>query len=334
MASLGCRAHGQTHQAIPAAIVRRSGHAWEPEHGNGHRAVLPTLPDRAAGESAAAERGPISESTIQIVLDQVRQIAKERAGDLTLETNILDLGLDSLERMEIVAALEETFGGRFPEAVLPQMETCREVVEAVEAYLGKTPREPEPPPAGDEIPPEHYRFDLFPEYLALKQNMRSVQDTGLANPYFRPHERVTNDTTQIDGRVLINFSSYNYLACRAIRRLAGRERRHRSLRHQCFRQPARLRRKAVHRELERAIAGFIGTARRHRLRRRPFDERIHDRPSVRPRRPDPARRPGPQQHHSRLHPVAAPGGGPFRTTIGRPLDQLLTRVCAATIAAC
>ena len=50
---------------------------------------------------------------------------EERAGDLTLETNILELGLDSLERMEIVASLEDTFGGRFPEEVLPQMETCR-----------------------------------------------------------------------------------------------------------------------------------------------------------------------------------------------------------------
>jgi 8-amino-7-oxononanoate synthase len=232
------------------------------ENGNGHSAILPASPNRAgaAGEIPAAEGEPISQATVQIVFDHVRQIAKERAGDLTLETNILDLGLDSLERMEIVAALEETFGGRFPESVLPVMETCREVVEAVEAYLGKTPRGRPSRPAGEEIPPENYRFDLFPEYQALKQNMRSVQDSGMANPYFRPHERVTNDTTQIDGRVLINFSSYNYLG------MSGDPTVSRAAKAAIDRfgtsvSASRLvsGEKPVHRELERAIAGFIGT---------------------------------------------------------------------------
>ena len=55
---------------------------------------------------------------------------------MTLDSSIVELGLDSLERMEIIASLEETFGGRFPEDVLPQIETCREVAAAVETYLG------------------------------------------------------------------------------------------------------------------------------------------------------------------------------------------------------
>ena len=46
------------------------------------------------------------------------------------------MGLDSLERMEILASLEERFGGRFPEDVMPELETCRQVLEAVEMYLG------------------------------------------------------------------------------------------------------------------------------------------------------------------------------------------------------
>ena len=74
--------------------------------------------------TAASRRAALLDKTAEIVLDEVRKIAKERAGDLTLETNIVELGLDSLERMEIVASLEDTFGGRFPEQVLPQMETC------------------------------------------------------------------------------------------------------------------------------------------------------------------------------------------------------------------
>ena len=93
-----------------------------------------------------------------------------------METNILELGLDSLERMEIVAALEDRFGGRFPEQVLLQMETCQEVVEAVEMYLGKTPRVKGAPATHVEIPPENYRFDLYPEYLALSKTCGRCKD--------------------------------------------------------------------------------------------------------------------------------------------------------------
>ena len=69
------------------------------------------------------------------MLEEVHRIAKERARGLTLDTSILELGLDSLERMEILAAIEERFGGRFPEEMLPQLETCRDVVDAVENHL-------------------------------------------------------------------------------------------------------------------------------------------------------------------------------------------------------
>ena len=212
------------------------------------------------GQAAAKAPRRFAHQTAEIVLEEVRKVAKERAGHLTLETNIPELGLDSLERMEIVAALEDTFGGRFPEQVLLQMETCREVVEAVETYLGKTPRVKGAPPAAD-IPPENYRFDLYPEYLALRQNMRALQGSGLINPYFNVHQRVTNDTTVIGGREMINWSSYNYLgmsgdpivmqaAKDAIERYGTSVSASRLVSGE----------KPVHRELERAIADFLGVA--------------------------------------------------------------------------
>ena len=71
-----------------------------------------------------------------VVYAKVREIGRERVGELDWDTNIFELGLDSLERMEIVASLEEAFGGRFPEQVLPSMETCGEVVEAIQRYMG------------------------------------------------------------------------------------------------------------------------------------------------------------------------------------------------------
>jgi 8-amino-7-oxononanoate synthase len=217
-----------------------------------------TSPATATNGVATAKPPRFSPQTAEIVLDEVRKVAKERAGHLTLETNILELGLDSLERMEIIAALEDTFGGRFPEQVLLQMETCQEVVEAVEMYLGKTPRIKGAPHAV-EIPLANYRFDLYPEYLALKQNMRALVGSGLVNPYFNVHERVTNDTTVIGGREMINWSSYNYLgmsgdpvvvqaAKEAIDRYGTSVSASRLVSGE----------KPIHRQLERAIGDFLG----------------------------------------------------------------------------
>jgi 8-amino-7-oxononanoate synthase/acyl carrier protein len=227
---------------------------------NGNGAGLAAPPGQGDEQSAGTVRAPkASDPLVQMVFNEVRKVARERAGNLTLETNILDLGLDSLERMEIVAALEEAFGGRFPEDVLPTMETCHEVVDAVQAYLGTTPKARASRPATEELSPETYRIDQFPEYLALKQNMKAIQSAGLVNPYFRPHQRVTNDTTQIDGRVLINFSSYNYLGMSGdpVVSAAARDAIDR------FGTSVSASRlvsgeKPVHRELERAIADFIG----------------------------------------------------------------------------
>jgi 8-amino-7-oxononanoate synthase/acyl carrier protein len=212
------------------------------------------------GSSLAPARSPrrVSKETAQIVLDEVRKIAKERAKGLSLETNILELGLDSLERMEIVAALEDRFGGRFPEQVLATMETCQEVVDAVETYLGKAPRA-KGAAAHAEIPPENYRFDLYPEYLALKQNMRALSGTGLVNPYFNLHERVTNDTTVIGGREMINWSSYNYLGMSGDPAVVAAAKEAVD-RYGTSVSASRLvsGEKPVHRELERAIADFVG----------------------------------------------------------------------------
>ena len=65
--------------------------------------------------------------------------------------------------------------------------------------------------ANREIPPECYDFALMPEYLCLKQTMGLLDATGVPNPYFSVHERVTADTTMIGGRELISWATYNYL---------------------------------------------------------------------------------------------------------------------------
>ena len=131
-----------------------------------------------------------------------------QAKSLTLDTNIVtDLGLDSLERLQIASSLEETYGGRFPEDVLAEIETVREVASAIETYIGTEPRVARhmTAPAAQwnktgEIPAECYDFGQMPEYKRLKQTMALLESTGLPNPYFSAHERVARDTTMIAGR--------------------------------------------------------------------------------------------------------------------------------------
>jgi 8-amino-7-oxononanoate synthase len=65
--------------------------------------------------------------------------------------------------------------------------------------------------ADRQIPPEHYSFELYPEYQQLKQQLSEIQALGNGNPFFTPQERINNDTTVVEGQKLINYATYNYL---------------------------------------------------------------------------------------------------------------------------
>ncbi len=56
-----------------------------------------------------------------------------------------------------------------------------------------------------------YRVERFPEVRSLTQRLEMAQVMGLRNPYFGVNEGTAGNRTQVGGRDLINFSSYNYL---------------------------------------------------------------------------------------------------------------------------
>lgn len=206
------------------------------------------------GNGAAAPRG----RTIEIVLEQVRRVAGERAAAVTLDTSIVDLGLDSVERMEVLTAIEERLGGRLPPEILPDLVTCRQVVEAVEKHLGHEPR-PAVARSVAEVPDECYRIDRFPEYLKLRQDLDLLQSLGEGNPYFTVHEGVASDRTVIDGRELINFSSYDYVGMSgdpAVVRAAQEA----AAQYGTSASASRLvsGERPLHRELEQGLARFVG----------------------------------------------------------------------------
>ncbi|MCA9261148.1 MAG: AMP-binding protein, partial [Planctomycetales bacterium] len=166
---------------------------------------------QTAGSAPKASTAQVAQHILDVVYDRVRAVGRERVSELAWDTNIVELGLDSLERMEIVASLEEAFGGRFPEHVLAEMETCGEVALAIETHMGGALREPQSAPADYQVDPQDYVFAQSPEYRQLQANLEMATGSGLPNPYFTVHEGITNDRTQIDGQEYINFCSYNYL---------------------------------------------------------------------------------------------------------------------------
>ncbi|GHT28304.1 hypothetical protein FACS18942_08600 [Planctomycetales bacterium] len=208
------------------------------------------------------------EDIAAVVLEEVRKVAKERAAGLTLDSDITELGLDSLARMEILAAIEDRFGGQFPESILPDLLTANQVLDAVLLYLGtglrRQPHSADTAAADTKSKKEGIWddtcvFEKFPEYQKLKAGLNLMQQTGL-NRFFDVHEGITNDRAQIGGKEYINFSNYNYVntcgdpevtaaaieACKkygtsvsASRLVSGN--------------------KPIHRELENEITRFLGT---------------------------------------------------------------------------
>jgi 8-amino-7-oxononanoate synthase len=241
----------------PAGLVPTSEDQNLGEAAEQHRAEAARGPS-TSNSSRAAARWQTLEATTEIVLAVVRSIGKDRTVGLELDSSIVELGLDSLERMEIVAALEDHFGGRFPDHVIAEMYTCREVIDAVQKHLVNG-RDARGASRAVEIPPEDYRFDRYPEYLKLKQDLEMLESTGLGNPFFKVHERVANDTTVIGGREMINFSSYNYLGMSGDPAVAAAAKAAID-RYGTSVSASRLvsGEKGLHRELERAIADLIG----------------------------------------------------------------------------
>ncbi|MGO8690604.1 MAG: aminotransferase class I/II-fold pyridoxal phosphate-dependent enzyme [Thermoguttaceae bacterium] len=257
-----CR-HGYLNGTLDVVGRWRAGEALPETREAAEEPPAAARPRRAGQAVDASKNGSRAagkkEKLTELVLEEIHRVAKERDAGLTLDSPIIETGLDSLERMEILASLEERFGGRFPPELLPQLETARQLIDAVEQHLGVEPRQRALPPAG-ELPAETYRFELFPEYRELRQRLDLLAAPGVGNPFFSVHQGITNDRTVIGGRELINFASYNYVGMSgdpAVSKAAKEA----IDRYGTSVSASRLAsgEKDLHGELERALAGFLGT---------------------------------------------------------------------------
>ena len=178
-------------------------------------------PEENGKLAPAAEKSVADPAILEVVYEAVRDVARERARNLSPTTNIVvDLGLDSLERLQIANSLEQRFNNRFPDDVLQEIETVEEVTSAIEQYLttgnGAPPAAPRTEPLRrprfeGEVPESYYMIEKMPEYIRFARLRTLMKNSGIRNPFFSVHEGRISDTTTIDGRELISFASYNYL---------------------------------------------------------------------------------------------------------------------------
>jgi long-chain acyl-CoA synthetase len=90
---------------------------------------------REMRDISSDESAWMSQPDVSLALETVRVAAKNK--EVHPSDNLeLDLGLDSMERVELVVALEQTLGAKADEALINDVYTVRELVEAVRAGKG------------------------------------------------------------------------------------------------------------------------------------------------------------------------------------------------------
>ncbi|MCX4854904.1 type I polyketide synthase [Streptomyces canus] len=164
----------------------------------------------------------------QVVLELVARVCSFPADQISLDAHLgRDLGFDSLMRTELERALARQYPGcleRHRES-LSDDPSVRELADLLgrEAAPGVAISEPSPEPlrepttrpAPTSRPAPAVRqereFEEWAEYAELQGRLRQARSSG-ANPYGRVHEGHNAGHATVDGRTVLNFASFNYLA--------------------------------------------------------------------------------------------------------------------------
>jgi acyl carrier protein len=83
---------------------------------------------------------PEPDSLDQQVIELIAQKKKLPPESVTLDSTFVELGIDSLDGMDLLFTFEETFKLSIPDEVAQQMKTVRQVTEALRAALAANPQ--------------------------------------------------------------------------------------------------------------------------------------------------------------------------------------------------
>lgn len=174
------------------------------------RAQQPSTSTDMNDTQVSKETKPLTPEAIQnwLIANLAESLGMESA-QISINEPFSDYGLDSLAALGLIGDLESWLGLRLEETMVWDYPT----IEALSHHLAAemTRGQIDQPTTTDEVPPEHYRFELFPEYRVLRERIEESERNGLENPYFKVQEGINRDTTIIGGKQLINYSNINYL---------------------------------------------------------------------------------------------------------------------------
>ena len=89
-----------------------------------------------AQEISAADTAWLEQADVERVLPIIREASKGNVAAIVPETSLeLDLGLDSMQRIELLVSIEEELGGKVDESQLGEIYTVRQLVDAVVASV-------------------------------------------------------------------------------------------------------------------------------------------------------------------------------------------------------
>ncbi|MEU5703589.1 type I polyketide synthase [Streptomyces aurantiacus] len=252
-------------------------------------------PPAATGAQADTDavRSAVRSTVRGEVLDQVARACGFPPEQIPLDARLgADLGFDSLMRTELERALARRFPARldrYRESV-PEDPTVGRLVALLDTSGRKpSPGAGAPPEDGDSpgsgaspasagrprpvvpagpVPPvdgsgppvkQEREFEEWAEYAELQGRLRQTTASG-SNPYGRIHEGHNAGHASVDGRRVINFSSFNYLA------LSHHPRVRRAAQEAIDRYgtsssatPLLFGETPLHHELDAEIASFLGT---------------------------------------------------------------------------
>ena len=221
---------------------------------------------------------PNSPDRAQSVIDITDWLIAQLGERLDLPDSKIDIhkdfteyGLNSIEAVNLSGNLENFLGRRLDPTLLWDYPN----IHSLAVYLANESDRPQTPaavevkmPNGTEspeeqledIPEQYYRFDRFEEYRKLQGQLQHIEQLGLRNPYFNVQERVCNDTTVIEGRELINYSTYNYVGMSGDPAVSQAAKEAIEL-YGTSVSASRIAsgEKPLHRQLESAVADFLGT---------------------------------------------------------------------------
>lgn len=75
----------------------------------------------------------------KVILEKLEEIVKKKVNnvDITLDSKLVDLGLDSLDKAEILISIEETFDFEFNEEEMEKISSVNDLVVLIKAKVSK-----------------------------------------------------------------------------------------------------------------------------------------------------------------------------------------------------